>query len=301
LSVVSDSYNIYRCVDEYYGVKFKDQILARDGKWVVRPDSGEPVYVMCGNTAIVDFTADLEKYEGDKEAIELELKGLIKEEVSEYLEDTPHGEMGESDVTITYRVGDDVYSATCEIFWNRHDKQYYFVDEIEDPVITKTELKLEDEGLLNILWRRFGGTINEKGFKVLNPKVGIIWGDGIDAHGIEQIIVAAKKIGFSTENLVFGMGGHLHQRHNRDTQRMAFKCSAQKINGEWITVQKMPLDKTKASKKGKLALVKIDGVFTTLQDVGEEAVEGDYLETVFENGVITKEFSFEEVIANSNK
>ena len=40
-------------------------------------------------------------------------------------------------------------------------------------------------------------------------------------------------------------------------------------------------------------------MFTTLQDVGEGDVEGDYLETVFENGVITKEYSFEEVIANS--
>ena len=38
--------------------------------------------------------------------------------------------------------------------------------------------------LVNILWNRFGGTHNSKGYRVLNPKVRLLWGDGIDIRGV---------------------------------------------------------------------------------------------------------------------
>lgn len=43
LSVVSDSYNIFNAVSELWGTEFKDKILARNGRLVIRPDSGDPV------------------------------------------------------------------------------------------------------------------------------------------------------------------------------------------------------------------------------------------------------------------
>lgn len=123
----------------------------------------------------------------------------------------------------------------------------------------------EDEmvWLLNELWDLFGGTVNDYGFKVLDPHIGTLWGDGIDAVGIEKILAAAYDEGFAASNVVFGMGGGLLQKVNRDTLRCAFKCSAQKRNGEWHDVQKRPLDTTKASKTGRFKELDLPVVFDT--------------------------------------
>jgi nicotinamide phosphoribosyltransferase len=150
------------------------------------------------------------------------------------------------------------------------------------------------------LWKDFGGTINKKGYKVLDPHIGLIWGDGIDLDGIVLILEAIEEAGFSTENVVFGMGGGLLQKINRDTQRFAFKSSAQKRNGEWVDVYKKPLDESKASKKGRLALLRDGDQFETVAyDMPKFVRRKDVLETVFENGKVVKEYTFDEVRANA--
>lgn len=145
---------------------------------------------------------------------------------------------------------------------------------------------------------RFGMTQNSKGYDVLDPHVRLLWGDGIDPRGIGAILQETAGAGYSAENMVFGMGGGLLQKGiNRDTLRFAFKCSAQKRNGVWIPVSKDPLDKAKASKRGRLALVKDDdGLYRT---VGGPVGLPDELVTVFENGELTRVFTFDEVRANA--
>ena len=205
LSVVSDSYDIYNFVSNIVGTKFKDRILARDGVFVVRPDSITPTHP------------------------------------------TPEGEM----------------------VW-----------------------------IMENLWANIGGTINSKGYKVINPKVRVLWGDGIDIEGIKKILYSITKAGFATENMAcFGMGGGLLQKVNRDTQRCAFKCSAQYRDGQWYDIQKNPKDVSKASKKGKLKLIKVDGEFET---VGENDPGEDYLKVVFTNGVLVKEIDFDTVRKNAD-
>lgn len=148
------------------------------------------------------------------------------------------------------------------------------------------------------LYLGFGGTVNSKGYKVLNPKVGVIYGDGIDADDVEDILNQLRSHGFAASNCMFGMGGGLHQKHNRDTQRNAFKCSARKIEGgEWVDVYKAPKDASKASKRGRLKLVKdADGSFET---VGFDDPREDCLVTVFDTGVVVKKYTFEEVRENA--
>lgn len=46
VSCVSDSYNIFRACGEYWGEELREQILARDGRLVIRPDSGDPVFTL---------------------------------------------------------------------------------------------------------------------------------------------------------------------------------------------------------------------------------------------------------------
>ena len=129
--------------------------------------------------------------------------------------------------------------------------------------------------------------MNKKGYKVLNPKVGIIYGDGLSVDEIKEAVELLVANGWAASTCVFGMGGGLLQKHNRDTQRNAFKCSAQKRKGEWIDNQKQPLDITKASKKGLLKLVRDGNTYAT---VGRDDPREDILVTVFENGKMVKEW-----------
>ena len=47
LSVVSDTWDLWKVCTEYI-TTLKDEILSREGKLVIRPDSGDPVDIICG-------------------------------------------------------------------------------------------------------------------------------------------------------------------------------------------------------------------------------------------------------------
>lgn len=48
VSIVSDTWDLWKVLTEYLP-NLKEEVLARDGKVVVRPDSGDPVDIICGN------------------------------------------------------------------------------------------------------------------------------------------------------------------------------------------------------------------------------------------------------------
>ncbi len=201
VAVVSDSYDIYQAVRERWGGELKNEVLARDGTLVVRPDSGYPPTV------------------------------VVK--------------------------------------------------------------------VLELLGEAFGYTLNDKGYRVLNPKVRIIQGDGIDASMLILVLDTMKRAGWSADNVAFGSGGGLLQKVNRDTQRFAFKCSAIEIEGEgWRPVMKDPVtDSSKRSKAGRLALIQDDGGYRTVSP--EEAGEHDLLVPVFRNGELLRDYSFDEIRARA--
>ena len=158
--------------------------------------------------------------------------------------------------------------------------------------------------LLEILAGRFGVTTNSLGYMLLN-NVRIIQGDGIDENMIVAILSEAKRLGYSAENLAFGMGGALLQHMNRDTSQWAMKCSAIKVEGEseWRDVYKAPkTDLGKASKRGRLSLIKEpSGKILTVPEGYITLVDEDMLHTVFLDGRLINEISFDEVRANSEK
>jgi nicotinamide phosphoribosyltransferase len=156
---------------------------------------------------------------------------------------------------------------------------------------------------MKLLAEKFGTAFNEKGYKVLHRAVRLIQGDGIDGPMIEKILANFKKHGYSADNIAFGCGGGLLQKVDRDTQKFAMKCSAMKVNGEWIDVFKDPVtDKVKKSKKGRLTLIKTSGdEIKTIREPAALAAAECMLVPVFENGKILKEYTFAEVRANSEK
>lgn len=150
-----------------------------------------------------------------------------------------------------------------------------------------------------LLALKFGATINSKGFKVLN-NVRIIQGDGINLTTIQAICDALIEKGFSIDNIAFGMGGALLQGVNRDTQKMAMKCSAACVNGEWIDVYKDPItDSGKRSKRGRQMLYRqANGDYVSAvqgrTDLGEEA-----LVKVYENGEFYNAPTFADIRARA--
>ncbi len=140
------------------------------------------------------------------------------------------------------------------------------------------------EKTLPILEAKFGARKNGKGYKVLNDKVRLIQGDGVDQERIGEILAMMERNGYSAENIAFGMGGALLQRLDRDTMKFAMKASARKEDGVWYDVYKDPkTDPGKQSKRGVLSVVYND--FTGYQTIRKSDLEGrkDYLATVFYN------------------
>ena len=160
--------------------------------------------------------------------------------------------------------------------------------------------------LVQILGEKFGYTTNAKGYKVLN-NVRLIQGDGVNEHTIRTILGGFAAYGWSADNIAFGMGGALLQQVDRDTQKFAMKCSAVEIgSGNWINVQKDPItDPGKRSKAGCITLWKSGGEYVSAvnkptgwhdKGIGDFV---DILETVYCDGKLVKEITFEQVRANA--
>lgn len=152
---------------------------------------------------------------------------------------------------------------------------------------------------LQTLWEYYGGTTNERGYKVLDPHVGIIYGDGIDYEMIDEILQTITSAGFAPSNIVFGEGGGLLQKVDRDQQRMAFKASWGRVDGQDVEVFKeTKTDVSKASKRGKLKLVK--DVNQTFKTVKLHEIGDDELRTVFVDGKLMNTSTFAEVRERAN-
>lgn len=82
---------------------------------------------------------------------------------------------------------------------------------------------------------------NDKGYMVLPSYAAVIQGDGIDAPEVEAILKKLEYMGFSADNIAFGMGGGLLQKVNRDTLKFAMKAFEITIDGEQRSVVKDPI------------------------------------------------------------
>jgi nicotinamide phosphoribosyltransferase len=160
--------------------------------------------------------------------------------------------------------------------------------------------------MMHILADSFGTTTNSKGYKVLN-NVRVIWGDGINRVSISSILrVVVDVMGYSADNLAFGMGGALLQICNRDTQRFAMKASSAMVNGVWRDVFKDPItDSGKVSKKGRVQLWKCGSEYESSVEQPQRWVDDGMkwepaLVQVYVDGEILNEQTFAQVRENSN-
>lgn len=153
---------------------------------------------------------------------------------------------------------------------------------------------------IRMLWDAFGGTVNAKGYRVLDPHVRVIQGDGMTPATIVRLIDRLIEEGFAIDNVAFGMGGGLLQQVNRDTLRFAMKANAmQDAAGVWHDVAKAPAtDPAKASKAGRQAVVAEAGrlIARRLEDVADE---DNLLRPVWRNGAMLVRHSFDQLRARA--
>lgn len=164
------------------------------------------------------------------------------------------------------------------------------------------------EKLFEILGRNLKDeiTTNMKGYKKLPPYIGIIYGDGLNHAKINELLEMTTRLGWAADNLVFGMGGGLLQKIDRDTCRFAWKCCAlQTADGIWRDVYKDPIDgkgtgESKSSLRGRQKVIKVEGKYEVVrEDDPTYAHLDNELKLVYENGEVVKTFTFEEVRANA--
>ncbi len=181
----------------------------------------------------------------------------------------------------------DIYNA-CENLWggslrdkvNAREGTLVIRPDSGDPVTVINRV-------LEILGEKFGSEINQKGYRVLSPKVRVIQGDGVNQHSIRSILSSMKKNSWSADNIAFGMGGALLQQLNRDTFKFATKASyVEFADGTSREIYKNPSSDTgKASKAGQLALTYTPtGGFRTVKKKPNQAYFGDHLRVVFVDG-----------------
>ena len=149
---------------------------------------------------------------------------------------------------------------------------------------------------IEALWQAFGGTTNGRGFRVLDPHVRVIQGDGMTLATIARLIDRLIDAGFAIDNIAFGMGGGLLQQVNRDTLRFAMKANAMRDDhGVWHDVAKAPAtDPAKASKAGRQAVIRRDGRLIAVRR--EDAAPGaDLLVPVWRDGTLLVRHDFDAV------
>lgn len=221
---------------------------------------------------------------------------------------TSLGQDGEGDVTD--RILDMYPSGIVSIVADSYDI-YNFVDNI---ICTRLKDKiLERDGVVVIrpdsgdpmtiipeillkLEKGFGSYTNSMKLKLLNNKVRIMWGDGLDRKKIVNIISHLITLGWAPSNVMYGMGAGLLQNANRDTFKFAYKCSSQFRDGKWHDVCKTPLHSDKQSKKGRFAVVLRNNELQTIQSKDLRVGELNYLVPVFRDGELLLHRTFEDII-----
>ena len=160
---------------------------------------------------------------------------------------------------------------------------------------TEPEGSPANKGVVQLLWEEFGGIENEKGYKLLDSHVGVIYGDSITLERAEEILNRLEAMGFVSSTCVFGIGSFTYQFVTRDTYGFAMKATWVEVNGEGRAIFKDPItDKgDKKSARGLLAVRKNDaGELELHQDQTWNQVRHSMLQRVWVNG----NFEFKENI-----
>lgn len=158
--------------------------------------------------------------------------------------------------------------------------------------------------ITKILMECFGYTTTENGYKMLPPYIGVIQGDGINQGSLRKLVRRLVDEKLALGNMVFGMGGGLTHEAGRDEFSFAQKATAREdANGVWHDLFKDPItDIGKRSLKGRVTTYRNSEGRIFSERIELQVFNNgitDMLETVYLNGELVKEYTFEEVVARA--
>ena len=188
ISYVSDSFDFWGLVTKVLPL-LKDEIRGRKpskvapAKLVIRPDSGDPVKVITGYKVYPGDFSSVDKFYSLTDGDSALQSKLMKYELVRVA-----GEYRTFDMVDPSRMG------------------------LGLPVSEPEAL-----GAIQCLWDIFGGEVTDKGFRVLDSSIGLIYGDSITPPRAEQILQRLMDKGFASGNVVLGVGSMSYQFHTRDT------------------------------------------------------------------------------------
>ena len=181
---------------------------------------------------------------------------------------------------------------------------YNTTDELVSEDEDNPYAKEKNKGVIELLWDVFGGTVNSKGYKVLDPHVGCIYGDSVTLEIADEVCRRLASKGFASSNIVFGVGSYTYNYNTRDTFGFALKATYGVVNGEEVQLYKDPItdDGTKKSQKGMVAVIRgEDGKLTYIDHLDSTTIHEydnkNLLQPVFVDGKLVKETSLSEIRA----
>lgn len=169
------------------------------------------------------------------------------------------------------------------------------------------------------LWDTFGGTVNSKGFKVLDPHVKALYGDSIAPQRCEAIYQILMEHGFAINNVSLGVGSFSMQcletmdgdskayaPYTRDTFGIAVKATyAEDQDGNPIMIFKNPKTDSGHFKKSQRGCCRVMYDFHNKSYYyhdgltwAEATMPGNWLQPVFKNGKLLRVFTLDEVRHN---
>jgi nicotinamide phosphoribosyltransferase len=155
----------------------------------------------------------------------------------------------------------------------------------------------EVKGSVELLWETFGGTVTAQGYKILDSHIGLIYGDSITPAVALDVFQRLEAKGFASTNIVFGVGSYTMQYVTRDSLGMAVKATYAEVDDVGYELFKDPITDSgmKKSAKGLLRVEKEGDDFVLYdQQTWEQESQGE-LKVVFENGILVKETSLQEI------
>jgi nicotinamide phosphoribosyltransferase len=146
----------------------------------------------------------------------------------------------------------------------------------------------------------YGTRLNGKGFKVLDANVRVIQSDGVSIQDIQMILGRLEGMGFSAENISFGMGSGLLHKINRDTLSFTMRASAvQNAAGAWRDIGRRSTNpQEKQGMTGRVAAI-ADGTDIVAVPMADLGARQNLLQPVWENGRLLKDWSFDEIRAQA--
>jgi nicotinamide phosphoribosyltransferase len=287
ISYVADSFDFWSVLTKILPT-LKDVITSREddvnglAKLVIRPDSGDPVEVICGKVV---------------HQLKHEVTGQSEWEdvVSSFGYDIAQDAFNGDELEFFVRDIEGVVLRVKGYAYEEYDSTMHFgFDYVE--LANQTA---EEKGAIETLWEIFGGEENEQGYKVLDRHIGLIYGDSITTKRCEEILHRLAEKGFQSGNVVFGVGSYTYQCNTRDTFGFAVKATYSVVNGQPVNIFKDPkTDSKKKSAKGLLFVGKDSDDELVLVDEVSPALEADkenHLTTRFKDGEFFNQTTLDEI------